>query len=153
MRFWTREIADPRPELTPLVDVVFQLIIYFAVSTTFAYMGAMKVKLPRAGAPELSARIAKLAIVIRTDGQSCSEGQPVTDEEIQSRLENLASTSPDTLIVIQADKNVAHGRVVTILDMAQAAGLSRLAIATERKFSEESGGKAERSKMEAEDER
>ncbi len=153
MRFWTRETDDPRPDITPLVDVVFQLIIYFAVSTTFAYMGAMKVKLPRAGAPELSARIAKLAIVIRDDGRSFIDDQLVTDGEIQRRLEDLGDASPDTLIVIQADKDVAHGRVVTILDMAQAAGLSRLAIATERKFSKGSEGETEGSKTEAEDER
>lgn len=134
MRFMTAQREDPRPELTPLVDVVFQLIIYFAVSTTFAYMGAMKVKLPRAGAPELSQRISKLAIVIREDGRAFMEDEPVTQDEIKSRLDEVASLSPDTLVVIQADKNVSHGQVVIILDMAQAAGLKRLAIATERTF-------------------
>ncbi len=134
MRFSTAQREDPRPELTPLVDVVFQLIIYFAVSTTFAYMGAMKVKLPRAGAPELAQKISKLAIVIRQDGQAFMDEDPVTDGEIEARLVELAKTGPDTLVVIQADKEVYHGRVVRILDMAQTAGLKRLAIATERTF-------------------
>jgi biopolymer transport protein ExbD len=140
MRFLAVEREDPRPELTPLVDVVFQLIIYFAVSTTFAYMGAMKVKLPRSGAPEISQRTSKLAIVISQDGQAYIEDQPVTQDEIHARLEELSAANPDVLVVIQADKNVSHGRVVTILDMAQSVGLKRLAIATERTFSERGEG-------------
>lgn len=139
MRFMTAERDDPRPDLTSLVDVVFQLIIYFAVSTTFAYMGAMKVKLPRAGAPELSQKISKLAIVIRDDGQTFIDEEPVTEAEVKEKLDGLAGSSPDTLIVIQADKDVSHGHVVKILDMAQTAGLKRLAIATERTFEQKTG--------------
>ena len=59
------------------------------------------------------------------------DDQPVTLEQLESRLTRVGEQSPDTLIIIKADTGVGHGRVVAVMDLARSLGLSKLAIATE----------------------
>ncbi|OGP60461.1 MAG: hypothetical protein A2V67_11920 [Deltaproteobacteria bacterium RBG_13_61_14] len=136
MRFRTRELEDPRPDITPLVDVVFQLIIYFAVSTSFAITGGFKVKLPEASAPRLIDQSERISVVVQAGGEIALDGRPVSETDLESGLKQAAAKNPKALVVIKADRSVSHGLVVTIMDLAQEAGLDRLAIATERKTRE-----------------
>jgi len=131
MRFRTRALEDPGIDVTPLVDVVFQLLIYFAVSTTFAFLGAMKVNLPKAGtAIELTASQKKIMIAIEAEGGIYLNDQPVAFKELEARLKELAKDGAGQLVVIQADKETRHGLVVSVLDLAKSAGFEKLAIAT-----------------------
>jgi biopolymer transport protein ExbD len=75
----------------------------------------------------------KLYVVINRDGQAFLEGAPVSDAALAERMRALAAADPAALVIIEADKTVFHGRVVAVMDMAQVAGLRRLAIATEQK--------------------
>ena len=136
MRFLEKKTEEPRTDLTPLVDVVFQLIIYFAVSTTFAFMGAMKVNLPKAGTPTLSASQKKIMLVIDQKENLYWEHQPLGWEELKTRLKQAFQENPDILVVIEADQNVHHGTVVKVLDLAKTIGFTRLAIATAPKEKE-----------------
>jgi len=131
MNFIEEKSLDPGVDLTPLVDVVFQLIIYFAVATTFAFMGAFNVKLPQAGAPELSASQAKVVIAIDRSGEIYFDHQQLSLEELKTRLKETAQTGKNQLVVIQADKEAKHGIVVLVLDLARSLGFEKLAIATE----------------------
>ena len=133
MRFRTREVDDPRPDITPLVDVVFQLIIYFAVSTTFAITGGFKVRLPQANAPQEMEKSDRVSIEIQATGAISMDGRPLNEAELGRELLAAAKKNPKALVVIKADRSVNHGLVVTVMDLAQEAGLERLAIATERK--------------------
>jgi len=136
VRFRTRELEDPRPDITPLVDVVFQLIIYFAVSTSFAITGGFKVKLPEANATQVVDKEEKVAVVIQATGQIALEGREVSFQELERGLREIAAKDRKALVVIKADRSVSHGLVVSVMDAAQEAGLERLAIATERKTRE-----------------
>ncbi len=138
MRFRTRAVEDPEIDVTPLVDVVFQLIIYFAVSTTFAYLGALKVNLPKAGsASELTASQNKIMVAIDAEGVIYLNDQLVVFPELKAKLKELAQTGTEQLVVIQADKSTRHGLVVSVLDLAKSLGFEKLAIATEPKMEPE----------------
>ena len=63
------------------------------------------------------------------------DGRPVNLAELKAVLEETARKNPKTLVVISADRAVSHGQVVSVMDLAEEAGLARLAIATERKAS------------------
>jgi len=133
MIFRSRQRDDPRPELTSLVDVLFLLIIFFTVTTTFATTGGIDVNLPQASSQRQLEKVEKLFVVINKEGASFIEGERMTDSELINRFRDLAKVHEDALIIVEADQTTSHGRVVTVMDMAQSVGLKRLAIATEHK--------------------
>ena len=133
MKFRERETEDGRPDVTNMVDIALNLIIYFAVSASFAITGSLMVRLPQANATQVVDKSARVSIEVLTTGLVTLDGHPVSQAELAGGLQAVARKNPKTLVVIKADRSVSHGQVVTIMDLAQQAGLDRLAIATERK--------------------
>ncbi len=133
MQFRKRERDDPRINITPLVDILFLLIIFFTVTTTFATTGGIDVNLPEAASQREIEKVEKLFVIINKQGRAYIEGERMTDPELARRFERLKSEHKDALVIIQADKSTSHGRVVEVMDLAQVTGLRRLAIATEQK--------------------
>jgi biopolymer transport protein ExbD len=152
MKFRDREREDPRPELTSLVDIVFILVIFLTVTTTFATSGGINVNLPQASSERPVEKADKLFVVINREGVAFIEGEKMTTEQLAERFRQFSKTSPDAVVVLQADKMTLHGRVVEVMDLAQLAGLKRLAIAAEQKTEEEllPGAPAEKSGSTAE---
>ncbi len=120
--------------ITPLTDIFLVLLIIFMVTTTAiteagADKGGFKVTLPKGGkGDKVPAR--DLAIAILADGRVVIGGKVVEEPELRSMLTASAEHNPDTLVLIQADEGVAHGRVVAVMELARRLGLQRLAIAT-----------------------
>ncbi len=134
MRFKTSPPPDdPRPNITSLVDVLFLLIIFFTVTTTFVTSGGIDVNLPQASTQRQIEKVEKLFVVVNKKGVAFVQGQKKSDAELADQFSSLKTGNSEAIVVIQADQATHHGRVVEIMDMAQAAGLSRLAIATEAK--------------------
>lgn len=133
MKFTRKERDDPRLQMTGLVDVLFLLIIFFTVTTTFATTGGIDVNLPEASSQRPLEKVEKLFVVINKDGEAFIEGEKVSDRKLRTRFAGLAKTDADAIVILQADRETLHGRVVAIMDMAQNAGLKRLAIAAEQK--------------------
>ena len=127
-----KEPEDPRPSVTPLVDILFLLIIFFTVTTTFANTGGIDVSLPQASSKMDIEKVDKLYVVLDQEGQAYVKGEKKSSSELQKAFKALFDNNPDALLVVEADKNTSHGRVVEIMDQAQGAGLKRLAIATEQ---------------------
>jgi biopolymer transport protein ExbD len=120
--------------ITPLTDIFLVLLIIFMVTTTAiaeagADKGGFKVTLPKGGKGDAVAG-RDLAIAILVDGRVVIGGKVVEEPELRSMLTASAEKNPDTLVLIQADEGVAHGRVVAVMDLARRLGLQRLAIAT-----------------------
>ncbi len=132
MKFAGRSSEDVRIDLTSLIDVVFLLIIFFMVTTTFQARSGISVKLPEAESEIPSEQFKRVVINIRADGSIFFQDKTVSDTALADQLKSAAS-DPKTLVVIRADKSVPHGKVVTVMDTARMAGLTRLAIATVRK--------------------
>ena len=120
--------------ITPLTDIFLVLLIIFMVTTTAiaeqaADKGGFKVSLPKAGKGDATAAH-DLAVAILADGRVVVCGKVVEEAELRGLLEKAHDQNADTLVLVQADAGVIHGRVVAVMDLARRAGLSRLAIAT-----------------------
>ncbi len=140
MQFSAQRRPDPIVDVTPMIDIVFQLVLFFMVSTTFVSSPGIQVDLPRSSAQMLVADDSDLNIWMTCaaeDAGGCDatsvyvDDQPVTTVGLSAAFERRGLADPDTLVVIKADRGVPHGRVVAVMDAARDQGLSRLAIATE----------------------
>jgi len=119
-------------DLTPLIDVVFLLLIFFMVSTTFIHEpGGIKVDLPHSDTQEFIREGGELVIEITEGGGLYVDEVPVDEQALRSELKRTVRTDPETVVIIKADKAVEHGQVVQVMDWAKRVGLYRLAVATE----------------------
>jgi len=125
------------PDLTPLIDIIFQLVLFFMVSTQFVSSPGIEVDLPRSSADTILKEREDLKVFVRADGTAFLNDKPVSGPELREALSEASKRDPNTLIIIKADKNVDHGAVVRVMDTARGLGLSRLAIATEANTGDE----------------
>ena len=115
--------------LTPLIDVVFLLLIFFMVSTTFATIRyGIKVDLPRTTTPEEKIE-ENIVISITKDNQIYLGKKWVKEENLVSLLRKEIKRK-GSLVIINADKEVKHGTVVRVMDLARKAGAGKLGILT-----------------------
>lgn len=131
MRFGVARRPDPLIDLTPMIDIIFQLVLFFMVSTTFVQAPGFEVDLPRSSAEAVISDNKDLNIWMTTDGSVYVDETPVNTQELRRILQNRGKSNPKTMVIIKADTGVPHGRVVGVMDMARAEGLTRLAIATD----------------------
>jgi len=120
--------------ITPLTDIFLVLLIIFMVTTTAiaeqaADKGGFKVTLPRSGKGDSTAP-RDLSVAILSDGRVVVGGKVVEEAELRGLLAQAHEKNAETLLLVQADEGVAHGRVVAVMDLARRVGLTRLAIAT-----------------------
>lgn len=118
-------------DITPIVDTVFNLLIFFALSLNFISTPGIRVNLPKSSAQEVAREKKDLRIVITSSDQLFLNEKPINLKNLSEQLHKAADTDRETQILIQADQRVAHGKVVQIMDLARAAGLHRLAIVTQ----------------------
>ena len=100
------------------------------VSTTFVTTQGIEVDLPRASAEAVLRDKGDLRVQVTTEGSVFIDDQAVTWAQLREQVQQAARAEPGTLVVIKADRDVDHGRVVAIMDLARSYGLP-LAIATE----------------------
>jgi biopolymer transport protein ExbD len=122
---------DPETDLTPMIDVVFQLLIFFMVTAVFAITPGLDIKLPEAEeaqAPEKE----NLFIVVDQDGNMKLNHQQVTFGDLKEKLEEKRKLLDNTtMIIIQGDERSTHGQIVNIMDIARQVGIVDQVIATE----------------------
>jgi biopolymer transport protein ExbD len=121
--------------ITPLTDIFLVLLIIFMVTTTaIAESGTqnagLKVNLPKAGAPGEGAVQNDVAVAILEDGRTVVKGELVDETALAAIFQAAKQRNPATVVLVQADRGVPHGRVVAVMDLARRNGLERLAIAT-----------------------
>ena len=129
---------EPVVDVTPLIDIIFQLVLFFMVSTTFITSQGIQVDLPRSSADAILRESGDLRVKVTSDGAIYLDEDPVGWAVLRSAVADAARSDPSTLVVIKADKEVDHGRVVAVMDLARTYGLG-LAIATEAN-TEDGGG-------------
>jgi len=119
------------PDLTPMIDIVFQLLIFFMVTAVFAVTPGLDIKLPEAEeaqAPEKE----NLFIVVDQDGNMKLNHQTVTFSNLKNRLQEKRQLLDNTtMIIIQGDERATHGQIVQIMDIARQVGIVDQIIATE----------------------
>jgi biopolymer transport protein ExbD len=89
----------------------------------------LKVNLPKGGkAADVSLTQSDLSVAVLADGRLVLGGNVVTEDELKKALDDAKAKNPDTLVVVQADEGVPHGKVVAVMELAKGAGLGQLAI-------------------------
>jgi biopolymer transport protein ExbD len=115
--------------LTPLIDVVLVLIIFFLMTTTFVLSSGIKVELPPGGAAQ-QAQDSDAIVLIAPDGSLFYQESRVDLQALRAALGRAHQQRPGLRVVIKADKSVPHGQVVEVMDVAKMVGIERLAIGT-----------------------
>ena len=113
--------------VTPLVDVVLVLLIILMVSSTYIVAQTLKVQLPKARATDGTAEKPATVTVLKS-GQLTWNDAPATEEDVVAKLKARVAADPDMSLVVSADREVQHGKVVHVLDVAKLAGVTRFAI-------------------------
>lgn len=124
---------DPDVNLTPMIDVVFLLLLFFMVSTSFVRESSLKVDLPQATGQTMPQQIKPIDIVIKADGTLTVNDVVVAEissAALRSALQQAAGDNPDPHIIISADANAKYQNIVTAMDSAQQLGYTRLTLAT-----------------------
>jgi biopolymer transport protein ExbD len=124
---------DPIIEInvTPLVDVVLVLLIVFLATSYLIAQQSFKVELPKAS-QTVATEARTIAIMVKADGTIVLDGQSASPEALEADLAARVKANPALQVVVGADEQVAHGRVVTVMDVARRAGVSKLAFAVDR---------------------
>jgi biopolymer transport protein ExbD len=119
-----------RIEIIPMTDTVFFLLVFFMMaSLAMTVHGGIPVNLPKAARAEAARAPVAISISISREDVIYLEREPVEAAQLTARLQARARAQPELAVVIEADTDVLHGRVVDVMDAARLAGVGKLAIA------------------------
>ena len=126
-RLSSRPSPAPMSEInvTPLVDVMLVLLVIF-ILTAPLLTSAIRLDLPQAEGAQSGQAPQSVALVVDAQGRIFLNDQPVTQDVLRERLQQLAQRNPDTEVQLRADASMAYGRVVEVMGLASQAGLSRI---------------------------
>jgi biopolymer transport protein ExbD len=117
--------------LTPMLDVVFIMLIFFIVTATFIKQAGIEVYRPEAKTMEAKATVSVL-VAIGESGEIWIDKKRVDPAAVRAHIERVHSENPKGSLVIQADRDSRYEVLKAVLDAARAANLTQVAIATER---------------------
>jgi len=127
MQFKEKRSRSIQLDITPIVDMVFNLLIFFALSINFSSAAAINLKLPAASAPERAPHQAPI-IQISRDLEIVLDREPVALDVLQDMVAHQYRHAETRDIIIMADEAVPHGFVVTVMDICRQAGAGRISI-------------------------
>jgi biopolymer transport protein ExbD len=125
---------EPEPpfqiNIVPMIDVIFAILTFFIMSTLFLTRSeGLPVNLPKAGTSEAQTQ-KQVVVTIDRQGNLALDRQPIQLDTLESQLRALVAADKQPLVVINADENVTHGKVVAVMDRVRGIEGARLAIAT-----------------------
>jgi biopolymer transport protein ExbD len=127
----TEQDGGVQLNLTPLIDVVFQLLIFFVITMTFAshneYLLPVDLAEAAAGEAEGDNRFDGMTITVLADGQVVLDGdEALSDEVVLERLQELYARDARAPILLRGDEHASHGRVLALLDLVTQVGFTRV---------------------------
>ena len=129
MRFREKRIAKSVINLTSMVDMLFLILLFFLVTSSFIEQPNIKLELPSTRYASTS-KLEERTLTISQDGKLFFQNEPVERKKLISVLKNAFLKQDDKTLVLRADKNVPYGAVVDIMDAAKGAGLRRIVAPT-----------------------
>lgn len=129
MRFREKRIAKSVINLTSMVDMLFLILLFFLVTSSFIEQPNIKLELPSTRYASTS-KLEERTLTISQDGKLFFQNEPVERKELISVLKNAFLKQDDKTLVLRADKNVPYGAVVDVMDAAKGAGLRRIVAPT-----------------------
>ncbi len=116
-------------EITPLVDIVFLLLIFFLLTATYVQNPNLDISLPKASVDQVTNHQKDFTIAIKEDGELRYNNVVVSLERLEGILTSEYAQGEDSVVVVRADEGARHGRVVEVMDLAKRIGFGKLAIA------------------------
>ncbi len=131
MRLPAAAKKKPRIEIIPMIDTMFFLLVFFMIATlSMTIQQGMPVSLPTAES-STDTKTENVSLTLTQDGGLYYNKEIITLQELEQRLVNLQQTSTDPSLLINADKQVPHGRVIKVMDLIRLSGITSMGIATE----------------------
>lgn len=130
MKLRQKKRSDYLVDITPLVDVVFLMLIFFMVSTSFNVSSSLKLELPSSQATAEQKEIKQVTVSIKSDGQLYVQDEAVDDRDLRKRILNVSHGDPNMRVVLRADADARHKRVVFVLDTLRGLDMVKVGIAT-----------------------
>ena len=130
---------EPDVNLTPLIDVVFLLLIFFMVSTTFEHQSRIQVELPEASAEPTTPEAESLEIIVDAQGRYFIGEEQVVNTQLKTlmgAITKVIGDRTDMPVIVRADANSPHQSVVTVLDATSQLGLTKISLATTKSTGE-----------------
>ena len=131
MRFHSRPVDHFSVPLTPLIDVVFLLLLFFILTTSFSQINFLSVQLPQSSAEGDRAE-PHIKIAVDAMGSHYLEGQPMPADMrlLRQRLREMLAQRPDAMVTIYAHALTEHQSVVQLMDLARKQGVRQIGVAT-----------------------
>ena len=131
MHFPLQRKREARIDISPLVDVVFQLLIFFVVTTTFLNDSGLPLDLPEAGSGQQQTAMQDLSVRVSADGAIRFHGEALSLADLEARLREAVAASPEGAVTIYGDGSVDYETVVQIIDLARRVEARGVVLATE----------------------
>ncbi|MCM8766883.1 MAG: biopolymer transporter ExbD [Candidatus Omnitrophica bacterium] len=117
-----------------MVDVIFQLIIFFMLSSSFIMQPGIKIKLPKAETTDIIKQ-KEIFVNITEDGKIYFKGKIVNLIDFEKNLrEEIKDQKENIILIVKGDKDAKHGVIVSVMDKARKCGIERIAVATLPEF-------------------
>lgn len=130
MRFRKKKEDEPRISIAPLIDIVFLLLIFYMVTSHYDIASGVRIKLPKVTkkvtAPDENK---KITVIVDKSANIFIEGEKIDLKALKSRLGEEVKKRGVVQLVLQADIDVKHGKVVEIMDFAKSSGINSIVIA------------------------
>jgi biopolymer transport protein ExbD len=130
MRFHKTPEEEPHISIAPLIDIVFLLLIFFMVTSHFDIASGVQINLPEVAQRFIDEeKDSRVVLIIDKNSDTYLEGQKVDTETLRENLARLTKEQKVLYLILQADKEVSHGKVVEMMDLAKSAGIQSIIIA------------------------
>ncbi len=129
-RFQLEEEDEAEVNLTPMLDVVFIMLIFFIVTASFVKEAGIDVNRPNAATAERKEK-GNILVAISADNQIWSDRRQVDPRALRANIERMHAENPLGSVVIQADQESKHKLLVQVMDAARLAGVKDVSIAAE----------------------
>jgi biopolymer transport protein ExbD len=123
----------PEINLIPFIDILLVIVIFLAVTTTYARFAELKINLPTSSAEQTPTKPKQIEVAVAEDGRYQIDNTAmgiIPVDELAAALQKAASKLNDPVVVINADGQASHQSVVNVMEAARRVGLSRITFAT-----------------------
>ena len=119
------EAETPRIELTPIIDMVFLLLIFFLVATTFHQTEReMQIALPEAASSQaLTVALREIVVNVDAEGEIILNGRNVSAAELGATITRAVESNPEQKVTVRGDRNTVYASIVRVLDVCRTSGI------------------------------
>ncbi|MEZ4470336.1 MAG: biopolymer transporter ExbD [bacterium] len=127
----TRHVEEPGVDISPLIDMVFILLIFFMVTTTFVKDAQVELERPSAASAKAASTKA-IRVTLDQRGEVYVDGRPVRPWMVQNRIREQLQGGEDRPVLVITDRRVRAEQLIEVVDQCRLAGAKDVAVATDR---------------------